>query len=292
MIYSMTGYGTAKGKIEDLDVTIELKSVNNRYLDTSVRVPRGFVFLEDKIKSASQSKLSRGKIDVFVTIDSSSSEDLIVRINEPLARGYFEALKSLSEEFEIPNNVDAVTISRFPDVLSLEKKELDMDAVSTGMQELTLAAVDDFDRMRAIEGEKLQQDLYEKIACIEALLSKIEEEAPKTVEEYQNRLLQKMKDVLEDSSVEENRIVQEAAIYADHIAINEETVRLHSHIAQLKMMIEQGSPIGRKMDFLIQEFNREANTIGSKCQNSEVAHYVVDMKSEIEKMREQVQNIE
>ncbi len=292
MIYSMTGYGTAKGKIEDLDVTIELKSVNNRYLDTSVRVPRGFVFLEDKIKSAIQSKLSRGKIDVFVTIDSSSSEDLIVRINEPLARGYFEALKSLSEEFEIPNNVDAVTISRFPDVLSLEKKELDMDAVSAGMQELTLAAVDDFDRMRAIEGEKLQQDLYEKIACIEALLSKIEEEAPKTVEEYQNRLLQKMKDVLEDSSVEENRIIQEAAIYADHIAINEETVRLHSHIAQLKMMIEQGSPIGRKMDFLIQEFNREANTIGSKCQNSEVAHYVVDMKSEIEKMREQVQNIE
>ncbi|MBQ2565510.1 MAG: YicC family protein [Oscillospiraceae bacterium] len=288
----MTGYGTAKGKIEDLDVTIELKSVNNRYLDTSVRVPRGFVFLEDKIKSTIQSKLSRGKIDVFVTIDSSSSEDLIVRINEPLARGYIEALKSLSEEFELSNNVDAVTISRFPDVLSLEKKEMDMDAVSAGIQELTLAAVADFDRMRAIEGEKLQLDLYEKISCIESLLGKIEEEAPKTVEEYQNRLLQKMKDVLEDSSVDENRIIQEAAIYADHIAINEETVRLHSHIAQLKMMIEQGSPIGRKMDFLIQEFNREANTIGSKCQNSEVAHYVVDMKSEIEKMREQVQNIE
>ena len=276
MIYSMTGYGTAKGKIEDLDVTIELKSV----------------FLEDKIKSTIQSKLSRGKIDVFVTIDSSSSEDLIVRINEPLARGYIEALKSLSEEFELSNNVDAVTISRFPDVLSLEKKEMDMDAVSAGIQELTLAAVADFDRMRAIEGEKLQLDLYEKISCIESLLGKIEEEAPKTVEEYQNRLLQKMKDVLEDSSVDENRIIQEAAIYADHIAINEETVRLHSHIAQLKMMIEQGSPIGRKMDFLIQEFNREANTIGSKCQNSEVAHYVVDMKSEIEKMREQVQNIE
>ena len=292
MIYSMTGYGTAKGKIEDLDVTIELKSVNNRYLDTSVRVPRGFVFLEDKIKSTIQSKLSRGKIDVFVTIDSSSSEDLIVRINEPLARGYIEALKSLSEEFELSNNVDAVTISRFPDVLSLEKKEMDMDAVSAGIQELTLAAVADFDRMRAIEGEKLQLDLYEKIYCIESLLEKIEEEAPKTVEDYQNRLLQKMKDVLEDSSVDENRIIQEAAIYADHIAINEETVRLHSHIAQLKMMIEQGSPIGRKMDFLIQEFNREANTIGSKCQNSEVAHYVVDMKSEIEKMREQVQNIE
>ena len=292
MIYSMTGYGTAKGKIEDLDVTIELKSVNNRYLDTSVRVPRGFVFLEDKIKSTIQSKLSRGKIDVFVTIDSSSSEDLIVRINEPLARGYIEALKSLYEEFDLSNNVDAVTISRFPDVLSLEKKEMDMDAVSAGIQELTLAAVADFDRMRAIEGEKLQLDLYEKISCIESLLGKIEEEAPKTVEEYQNRLLQKMKDVLEDSSVDENRIIQEAAIYADHIAINEETVRLHSHIAQLKMMIEQGSPIGRKMDFLIQEFNREANTIGSKCQNSEVAHYVVDMKSEIEKMREQVQNIE
>ena len=292
MIYSMTGYGTAKGKIEDLDVTIELKSVNNRYLDTSVRVPRGFVFLEDKIKSTIQSKLSRGKIDVFVTIDSSSSEDLIVRINEPLARGYIEALKSLSEEFELSNNVDTVTISRFPDVLSLEKKEMDMDAVSAGIQELTLAAVADFDRMRAIEGEKLQLDLYEKISCIESLLEKIEEEAPKTVEDYQNRLLQKMKDVLEDSSVDENRIIQEAAIYADHIAINEETVRLHSHIAQLKMMIEQGSPIGRKMDFLIQEFNREANTIGSKCQNSEVAHYVVDMKSEIEKMREQVQNIE
>lgn len=292
MIYSMTGYGTAKGKIEDLDVTIELKSVNNRYLDTSVRVPRGFVFLEDKIKSTVQSKLSRGKIDVFVTIDSSSSEDLIVKINEPLAKGYLDALKALSEEFEIPNNVDAVTVSRFPDVLSLEKKELDTDAVAAGVQELMLTALADFDRMRAIEGEKLQQDLCEKLVSIEDLLSKIEAEAPKTVEEYQSRLLQKMRDVMDDSSIDDSRIVQEAAIFADHIAINEETVRLHSHISQLKQMIEQGSPIGRKMDFLIQEFNREANTIGSKCQNSEVAHFVVDMKSEIEKMREQVQNIE
>ena len=157
---------------------------------------------------------------------------------------------------------------------------------------LMLTALADFDRMRAIEGEKLQQDLCEKLVSIEDLLSKIEAEAPKTVEEYQSRLLQKMRDVMDDSSIDDSRIVQEAAIFADHIAINEETVRLHSHISQLKQMIEQGSPIGRKMDFLIQEFNREANTIGSKCQNSEVAHFVVDMKSEIEKMREQVQNIE
>lgn len=292
MIKSMTGYGSAKGKIEDLDVMIELRSVNNRYLDVSVRVPRGFVFLEDKVKSTVQEYITRGKIDVFVSIDSSASDDLMVRINEPLISGYLKALNSISEKYSLENSIDAVSVSRFPDVLSLEKKELDLDAVAAGIKVLTEQALADFDTMRCLEGQKMHQDILEKVTNIEAYLGKIEYMAPQTAEEYQKRLFQKMKDVLEDSAVDEGRILQEAAIYADHIAVDEETVRLHSHIVQLRSMLSQGSPIGRKMDFLIQEFNRETNTIGSKCQNSEVAHYVVEMKSEIEKMREQVQNIE
>lgn len=292
MIKSMTGYGSSRGKIEDLDVLIELRSVNNRYLDISVRVPRGFVFLEDKIKGTVQSFLTRGKVDVFVTIDSSTSEDLIVKINEPLLKGYLNALNDISDRFSLGNSIDAVGISRFPDVLSLEKKELDTEAVASGIKALIEQALADFDTMRCVEGQKMYQDIAEKLNSIESYLAKIEEMAPRTAEEYQNRLFQKMKDVLEDTSIDETRLLQEAAIYADHIAVDEETVRLHSHIEQLRGMLSQGSPIGRKMDFLIQEFNREANTIGSKCQNSEVAHYVVEMKSEIEKMREQVQNIE
>lgn len=288
----MTGYGSSRGKIEDLDVLIELRSVNNRYLDISVRVPRGFVFLEDKIKGTVQSFLTRGKVDVFVTIDSSTSEDLIVKINEPLLKGYLNALNDISDRFSLGNSIDAVGISRFPDVLSLEKKELDTEAVASGIKALIEQALADFDTMRCVEGQKMYQDIAEKLNSIESYLAKIEEMAPRTAEEYQNRLFQKMKDVLEDTSIDETRLLQEAAIYADHIAVDEETVRLHSHIEQLRGMLSQGSPIGRKMDFLIQEFNREANTIGSKCQNSEVAHYVVEMKSEIEKMREQVQNIE
>ena len=292
MIKSMTGYGSAKGSAEGLEISIELKSVNNRYLDTSVRLPRSFLFAEDAVKAAVQSHISRGKVDVFVSVDSSGADNMVVKVNEPLLKGYIEALVHISEEFSLPNDMTAMSVSRFPDVLSVEKKDLDADAISAAISEVMEKALVDFDSMRLREGEKLRDDVLMRLGIIESLVSTIEAEAPKTVAQYRARLEQKMAEVLGATDIDENRILAEAAIFADHIAVDEETVRLRSHMSQLKTMIKGNSPTGRKIDFLIQEFNREANTIGSKCQNSDVAHIVVDLKSEIEKIREQIQNIE
>lgn len=292
MIKSMTGYGSAKGCVEDLKITVELKSVNNRYLDTSVRMPRNFIFAEDAVKSAVQTKISRGKVDVFVSVDSSESDGVVVRVNEPLLKSYLDALRHIADEYALTDDLTVSNVSRLPDVLTIEKKDQDADAITAGIREITERALADFDIMREREGQKLKDDVLSRLKTIESLLSAVERDAPKTVEDYRARLRQKMEEVLNGAGVDENRLLQEAAIYADHIAVDEETVRLHSHIAQLRTMLNAGSPIGRKIDFLIQEFNREANTIGSKCQNSDIAHLVVDLKSEIEKIREQIQNIE
>ncbi len=292
MIKSMTGYGSAKGAAEGLEISVELKSVNNRYLDTSVRMPRGFLFAEEKVKSAVQSHISRGKVDVFVTINSSAAGDMAVRVNEPLLKGYLEAVDHIAQEYGLANDLTALSAARFPEVLSVEKKELDAEAISAGILAVTEQALEDFDAMRLREGEKLREDVLNRLDAIGALVSAVEAKAPETVEAYRRRLRQKMEEVLGTAGVEESRILAEAAIYADHIAVDEETVRLRSHMAQLEGMIDGGSPIGRKLDFLIQEFNREANTIGSKCQNSEIAYTVVELKSEIEKIREQIQNVE
>ena len=292
MIKSMTGYGSAKGTAEGLEITVELKSVNNRYLDTSVRLPRSFLFAEDAIKSVVQSHITRGKVDVFVSVDSSSAENMTVKVNKPLLEGYIEALRSVSADYSLPDDITTMSVSRFPDVLSVEKKDLDADAISAAICEIAEAALKDFDIMRLREGEKLRDDVLYRLSLIDALVSTVEAEAPKTVAQYRSRLEQKMAEVLGATGIDESRILQEAAIFADHIAVDEETVRLRSHMAQLETMINGNSPTGRKIDFLIQEFNREANTIGSKCQNSDVAHIVVDLKSEIEKIREQIQNIE
>ena len=292
MIKSMTGYGSARGQLDSFSVVVELKSVNNRYLDTAVRMPRSFIFAEETVKSAVQKHISRGKVDVFITVDSSQADDVAVKVSEPLLKGYIQALEHISQEHGIPNTVTAYELCRFPDVLTAEKKDLDADAVSEGLRLITESALEDFDALRAREGEKLRQDVMAKLTEIEELVSVVEAETPKTVAAYQARLYQKMIEVLGSAGIDEGRILQEAAIYADHIAVDEETVRLRSHISQLKGMLETGSPIGRKIDFLVQEFNREANTIGSKCQNSDVAHIVVDLKSDIEKIREQIQNIE
>ena len=292
MIKSMTGYGSAKGAAEGLEISVELKSVNNRYLDTSVRLPRSFLFAEDAVKSSVQSHISRGKVDVFVTVDSSSADNMTVKVNEPLLKGYIEALQHISETFSLENDITPLSVSRFPDVLSVEKKDLDADAISQAICEITENALKDFDSMRLREGEKLRDDVLSRLAVIESLVSTIEAESPKTVALYRARLEQKMAEVLGNSGIDENRILAEAAIFADHIAVDEETVRLRSHMSQLRAMINGNSPTGRKIDFLIQEFNREANTIGSKCQNSDIAHIVVELKSEIEKIREQIQNIE
>jgi len=292
MIKSMTGYGSAKGAAAGLEITIELKSVNNRYLDTSVRLPRSFLFAEDIIKSSVQSHISRGKVDVYVSVDSSAADDMTVKVNEPLLRGYVEALRHIAEEYSLSDDLTAIGLSRFPDVLSVEKRELDTEAIAQAIAQIADNALCDFDAMREREGLKLRDDVLSRLGTIEELVSVVERESPRTVAAYRARLEQKMADVLSAAGIDENRILMEAAVFADHIAVDEETVRLRSHMSQMRAMVEGKSPIGRKMDFLIQEFNREANTIGSKCQNSDVAHVVVDIKSEIEKIREQIQNIE
>jgi len=292
MIKSMTGYGSAKGTAEGLEITVELKSVNNRYLDTSVRLPRSFIFAEDAVKSAVQSHISRGKVDVFVTVDSSAAGDMTVKVNEALLKGYIEAIGHISEEYSLTNDITAMAVAKFPDVLSVEKKDMDAEEIAATISEIAEKALKDFDEMRIREGEKLRDDVMSRLETIDSLVKAVEEKAPETVKEYRARLEQKMAEVLGTSGIDESRILTEAAIFADHIAVDEETVRLRSHMSQLKTMINGNSPIGRKIDFLVQEFNREANTIGSKCQNSDIAHVVVDLKSEIEKIREQIQNIE
>ena len=292
MIKSMTGFGSAKGKAGDLEISIELKSVNNRYLDASVRMPRSFLFAEDAVKSAIGRHISRGKVDMFINVDSSAADDMSVKVNEPLLRGYLDAIRLISEKYGLSNDLSAVSAARFPDILSVEKKDQDAESLSAGIVSIAEEALRDFDAMRAREGEKLCADVLNKLETISDLVSTVEREAPRTVEAYQNRLREKMNEVLSSAGIDENRILAEAAIFADRIAVDEETVRLRSHMSQLRSMLAGGSPIGRKIDFLIQEFNREANTIGSKCQNSDIAHVVVELKSEIEKIREQIQNIE
>lgn len=292
MIKSMTGYGSAKGTVEGIEVCVELKSVNNKFLDTSVRLPRSFLFAEETVKSAVMSHITRGKVDVFVTVDSSMADDMVVKVNEPLLKGYIAALEQIAKENDLPNDITTMSVSRFPDVLNVEKKELDAEAVAAGIRNIAEQALCDFDAMRIREGAKLKEDVLAKLETIEKLVTVIETESPKAVEEYREKLRQKLLEVLGTSGIDETRIVTEAAIFADKVAVDEETVRLRSHMAQLRTMLDGGSPIGRKIDFLLQEFNREANTTGSKCQNADIAHVVVDLKSEIEKIREQIQNIE
>ncbi len=292
MIKSMTGYGGAKGSVEGLEISVELKSVNNRYLDTSVRLPRSFLFAEDAVKAAVQQHISRGKVDVFISVDSSAAEDMTVKVNEPLLKGYIQAISQISRDYGLSNDITAMSVSRFPDVLSVEKKDLDAEAITAGIISVAENALADFDAMRLREGEKLRDDVLSKLETIDSLVTLVEQESPKTLADYRARLESRMAEVLGSAGIDENRILAEAAIFADRIAVDEETVRLRSHMSQLKTMISGNSPTGRKIDFLIQEFNREANTIGSKCQSSHVAHVVVDLKSELEKIREQIQNIE
>lgn len=292
MIKSMTGYGSAKGTVEGIEVCVELKSVNNKFLDTSVRLPRNFLFAEESIKAAVTRHITRGKVDVFVTVDTSMADDMVVKVNEPLLKGYIDALERISKEHNLPNDISTMSVSRFPDVLNVEKKELDADAVAEGISDIAEQALSDFDAMRIREGVKLREDVLKKLDNIERFVGIIEKESPKTVAEYREKLTQKLNEVLETAGIDETRIITEAAIFADKVAVDEETVRLRSHMAQLRTMLDGGSPIGRKIDFLLQEFNREANTTGSKCQNADIAHVVVDLKSEIEKIREQIQNIE
>lgn len=295
LIRSMTGYGRGEGAYEGINVTIELRSVNNRYLDCSVKMPRTYIFAEEALKERVQNKVGRGKVDVFVNITHTGGESLSVTVNEDLAKGYINALWRL---YELGNgqtvkmDYRATDLARFPDVLIVEKQEEDLEAMKARLLEVLDLAIEDFNAMRVREGAKLAADILSRADTIEALTAIVEERSPKTVAEYRARLEAKMQDVLQSVQVDQNRLLTEAAIFADKVAVDEETVRLHSHLEQLRDMLNKGGAVGRKLDFLIQEFNREANTIGSKCNDIEITRTVVDIKAEIEKIREQVQNIE
>ena len=291
-LLSMTGYGSAKGSVEGQEITVELKSVNNRYLDCSVRLPRNFLFAEDTVKQAVSAGVSRGKVDVFVSAQASQDSGTVVSVNEELARGYRDAVARIAETLGLESGLNAFSLARFPDVLTVERRELDKDKAAAALSEITAKAVDEFNAMREREGERLRRDMLGKLETIEGLVSVVEERSPQTVKEYRERLEARLRDILADRSLDEQRVITETAIFADRTAVDEETVRLRSHIAQFRTMLEEGSPIGRKMDFLVQEFNRESNTIGSKCSDASLAKVVVDLKSEIEKIREQLQNVE
>lgn len=292
MIKSMTGYGSAKGSSGKLEITVELRSVNNRFLDCSVKLPRVYTCLEDAVKARVQKSISRGKVDVFITIDASKAGDVVIEVNEPVADAYMNALRQLSERYNLPNDASAVSLSHMQDVLSVKKSETDLDALGRDIDGILAAAIEDFNSMRVREGERLYEDISARAAEIERLVGLAEERSPQTVAEYRQRLEARLREVLENSAVDETRIVTEAAIFADKTAVAEETVRLRSHLSQLRALLNSDEPVGRKLDFLVQEFNREANTIGSKGNDVQMARIVVDLKSEIEKIREQIQNVE
>ena len=292
MIKSMTGYGRAQGSFSGGDITVEIKSVNNRYLDCGVKLPRGYAYLEEGVKSQVQKAISRGKVDVFITINAAGADNVKISVNEPVAKGYIDAMHRLVQEYGIQDDISASAISKFSDVFLVEKQEQDENEVKSAIGGVVSEALSAFDTMRTREGQALKADLLQKAGGILTLVSKVEERSPITVKAYRERLTAKMQEVLEDRQIDEARIIQEAAIYADKVAVDEETVRLRSHVDQLQTMLREGGVIGRKLDFLMQEMNREANTIGSKGNDVEQARNVVNIKSELEKIREQIQNIE
>ena len=292
MVKSMTGYGRAREMRNGRDITVEVRSVNNRYLDCTVKMPRAYIFAEDRMKARVQQAISRGKVDVFVTIDASAADEAVVAVNEPLARGYYEALTRLKTMFPLPGEVTPEVLAKFPDVLAVTKAEEDVEAIAADICAVLDDALAAYNDMRAVEGEKLAADVAGRVTTIETVVGKVEERSPQTVAAYRQRLEAKMQEVLQSTTIDESRILTEAAIFADKIAVDEETVRLRSHIAQLRAMLASDEPVGRKLDFLIQEVNRECNTIGSKCNDLTIAQDVVNMKAEVEKIREQVQNME
>ncbi len=292
MVRSMTGYGRARETRNKRDITVEVRSVNNRFLDCSVKMPRAYIFAEDAIKARVQKSISRGKIDVFVTVDTSAADVAVVTINESLAKGYYDALVRLHDTFSLEDDISATALARFPDVLSVTKAEEDLNTISEDICAVLDLALNAYNQMRSTEGKKLADDILGRISSIEDVVGRVEERSPQTVAAYRERLEAKMREVLQSTTIDESRILTEAAIFADKVAVDEETVRLRSHISQLRDMLCSDEPVGRKLDFLIQEVNRECNTIGSKCNDLQITRDVVGMKAEVEKIREQVQNIE
>ena len=292
MALSMTGYGRAETAAETFDLTVEIRSVNHKYFEFATRLPRALLFAEDRLKKLCQSRISRGKVDVFVTLVDRGAAGAEVAVDHALAKGYLDALRELSETYDLPGEITAPTLARFPDLLTVRRADADEEALWAALEATASRALDDFVAMRAREGEKLAQDVLSRKEFLLEQVAFVETHAPETVAAYRARLDEKMRELLGDKAVDEQRLLTEVALFADKIAVDEETVRLRSHCKQMETLFAQTGPIGRPLDFLVQEMNRETNTIGSKCQNVEIAHTVVAMKAEIEKIREQIQNIE
>ena len=292
MVRSMTGYGRFELLKNGVTYTVEIKSVNHRYFEFSVRTPKGCAFLEDKLKAFFSKRVTRGKIEVYVGIDGGAHSSSVVTINEEVAENYVEALKTLKRKYGLSGKVSLSDVVANNDVFIIERPKMDEDEVWSAVEEAANGAVDAFIKMRETEGERLAVDVKKRCEHILQMVSEVEKHSPETLQSYRERLEKKLREVLEDSSIDEQRIITEAAIFADKIAVDEETVRLKSHIEQLVSMIESDETLGKKFDFVVQEMNREANTIGSKAQNIEITRIVVDIKGEIEKIREQIQNIE
>ena len=292
MIKSMTGYGRAVETVNGREFTVELRSVNNRYLDCAVKLPRSVSFAEEAVKQAVKQSVSRGKVDVFITIKSENSDDTKITLNTSVLEGYLTAMRQMVDEFGVRDDISVSTVSRLPEVFSVEKPEVDEDQLKADLMSVVDKALAGYDAMRAVEGQALDADLRRRGNTILELVSQVEAGNAQTVVDYRTRLENKLKEVLANTAIDESRILTEAAIFADKVAVDEETVRLRSHLQQMNSMLTAGGAVGRKLDFLLQEMNREANTIGSKCTDVKLARIVVDIKAELEKIREQTQNIE
>ena len=292
LVKSMTGYGRAVETVNGREFTVELRSVNNRYLDCSVKLPRSLSFGEDAVKQAVKNTISRGKVDVFLSVRSEGAADVKVTLNEAMAEGYLAAMKQMAQTYGVRDDISVSVLSRMPDVFTVDKPEVDEEQLLADMLSVVNQALKSFDDMRSTEGKALETDLRSRGETILGLVAQVEAGSGQTVIDYRTRLENKMKEVLANTAIDESRILTEAAIFADKVAVDEETVRLRSHLEQMNNMLTTGGPIGRKLDFLLQEMNREANTIGSKCTDVRLARIVVEIKAELEKIREQTQNIE
>ena len=292
MIKSMTGYGRAVATINGREFTVELRSVNNRYLDCTVKLPRALSFAEDAVKQAVKASVSRGKVDVFVSMKSENADDTTITLNKAILEGYLAAMRQMVDEFQVRDDISVSTVSRLPEVFSVEKPQVDEEQLLKDLMEVVDQALAGYDAMRCTEGQALDADLRSRGNTILELVSQVEQGNAQTVIDYRARLEAKLQEVLASTNIDESRILTEAAIFADKVAVDEETVRLRSHLAQMNDMLTGGGAVGRKLDFLLQEMNRETNTIGSKCTDVRLARIVVDMKAELEKIREQTQNIE
>lgn len=292
MTRSMTGFGRAQKIIEGRDILVEIRSVNHRYYEFSSRLPRAYGYLDDKLKTLIQNKISRGKVEVSVVINNVEEKNTIVQLNSSMVKGYINALRQVDPQLGLRDDLTLNSIFRIPDAFNVQKTVEDEDEICNCVCEVANEAAQKFVLMRETEGERLKNDVLSRIKTIYNMVSAVEELSPLTVENYRNKLYQKLTEILESSQIDQQRILTEAAIFADKIAVDEETVRLRSHMSQLQTLLGTDEPIGRKLDFIVQEMNREVNTIGSKAQDIQITKLVVNMKSEIEKIREQIQNIE